>query len=112
MAAQNESMRRLQSTLVAQLDALDKSLDDVTDPEKARAIVREMQEVNHRIGLAGGLLFAAQAARLDKKVAQIDAATQKVSDAIEKLENVKAFVKAFSDFLGLVDEAIDLAKVL
>ena len=112
MPSQNESMRALQSLLVKQLQKLNKTLDDVTDPGQANAIVREMQELNHRIALAGSLLFAAQAQELDNKVDAVTKATAKVSAAIKQLENLTAFVKAFSDFLGLVDQAIDLAKVL
>lgn len=109
---QNEAMRDLQNTLLRQFKRLHDSLDDVTDAERAKAVVREMQEINHRIALAGSLLFAAQAVELDGKVAEIGKATRKVNAAIAKLENVHAFLDAMSEFLGLVDEAIDFAKLL
>ena len=56
MPSQNESMRDLQDTLLRQFKKLHDSLDDVTDADKAKAIVLEMQEINHRIALAGSLL--------------------------------------------------------
>jgi hypothetical protein len=112
MPTQNPSMRALQSALVTKLQQLHDSLDDVTDAARADAILREMQEVNHRIALTGSLLFAAQAKELDDKVTEVEKAVKKVNKAIKKLENLTAFVKAFSAFLGLVDEAIDLAKLL
>jgi hypothetical protein len=112
MPTQNEAMRELQNTLVREFKKLNDSLDEVTDAEVARGIVREMQEVNHRIALAGSLLFAGQAKELDEKVAEIGKATRKVNAAIANLKNFEAFLGAISEFLGLVDEAIDLAKLL
>lgn len=112
MATQNESMRNLQGLLLREFKKLHDSLDDVTDPDVAQTIVREMQEVNHRIALTGSLLFAAQAAELDSKVAAIGKATAKVNAAIAQVQNVQALLGALSDFLGLVDEAIDFAKLL
>jgi 23S rRNA C2498 (ribose-2'-O)-methylase RlmM len=112
MPTQNESMRDLQSTLLRQFKKLHDSLDDVTDADRADAIVREMQEVNHRIAMVGGLLFAAQAKELDGKVTEVSKATRKVNAAIADMKNLQAFLDSMTDFLGLVDEAIDLAKAL
>jgi flagellin-like hook-associated protein FlgL len=112
MADQNESMRDLQALLVDQFQNLHDSLKGVTDPDVADAIVREMQEVSHRVALTGSLLFAAQAAKLDSQVADIGKATKKVDAAIAQIQNIQAFLGAMSDFLGLVDQAIDFAKLL
>jgi len=112
MASMNESMRILQGVLMRQLRKLHDKLDDVTDADVAEAIVREMQEVNHRIALTGSLLFSAQAAELDARVSAIDKATSRVNRAIADIQNLQAFLGAISEFLGLVDEAIDLAKTL
>ena len=112
MPNQNESMRDLQNTLLRQFKKLHDSLDDVTDADRADAIVREMQEVNHRIAMAGSLLFAAQAQELDGKVAEVGKATRKVNAAVADLKNLQAFLDAMTEFLGLVDEAIDLAKAV
>jgi len=112
MATPNDSIRELQSTLMDTLRKLDAKLDNVTDPDLAEQIVREMQEVSHRITLAGSLLFAAQAQELDDKVAGVTKGTKKVNAAIIKIKNVTAFLSAMSEFLALVDDAIDLAKTL
>src|SRR5262245_31675293 len=112
MPTQNDSMRELQSTLVRQFNKLHDSLDDVTDPDRADAILGEMEEVNHRIAMAGRLLFAAQAQELDDKVADVKKAVRKTNAAITDLKNLQGFLDAMTEFLGLVDEAIDLAKAL
>ncbi|HUN91047.1 MAG TPA: hypothetical protein VMU33_03245 [Burkholderiaceae bacterium] len=110
--ALNSGIRDLQGTLVDQLHKLESSLDDTSDPNAAEAIVREMQELSHRIGMAGSLLFTQQSAALDQKVDKIKAATAQVDAAVAHLSTMSAFVGAMSDFLGLVDEALDLAKTL
>ncbi len=112
MPTQNDSMRELQSTLMRVLEKLHDSLDNITDADRAQAIVREMQEVNHRVALVGGLLFATEAKELDNKVAEVRKATTKVNGAIADFKNLQAALGAISDFLGLVDQAIDLAKLL
>ncbi len=112
MPNQNESLRDLQSTLIRQLKNLDRSLDNVTDIERAQTITREMAEINHRIAIVGGLLFTSQAQELDDKLDAIKKASRKVNTAIANLQNVQAFLGAVSDFLGLVDEVIDLAKTV
>ena len=112
MDAQNDSLRDLQAVLVRQLKKLHDAMDDVTNSDQADAIVREMQEVNHRIALVGGLLFASQSKKLETKVAAVRKATQQVAAAISDLKNLQGFLDTLSDFLGLVDEAIDLAKTL
>jgi prefoldin subunit 5 len=56
------------------------------------------------------MLFAAQAAELDDKVKEISAATKRVNASIAEIAQLKDFLDTISGFLGLVDEAIDLAK--
>lgn len=108
--SQNESIRRVQELLMKELKKLNDSLDDVTDFKQAQAIVREMQEVNHRIAIAGGVLFAAQAQELDEKVPALNKAAKKVEEALKDLKKLEQVLLAVSAFLGLVDEVLDLAK--
>ena len=108
----NPSLRELQALLVKQHSDLNRKLDDVTDAKVARAIVREMQEITHRITLVGQLLFAKQSAKLKEAVGAVKTAAAKVQQAIQKFANVQALLDATTDLLTLVDDAIDLAKTL
>jgi hypothetical protein len=112
MPSQNDAMRELQSTLVRQFKKLNDALEGETDADRADAILREMQEVSHRVALAGSLLFAGQAKELDEKVAEVAKGVRKVNAAIAEIKNLQAFLDTVSDFLVLVDDAIDLAKTL
>lgn len=110
MPSQNESLRDLQSTLIRQLKKLHDSLDDVTDANLAQTITREMAEVNHRIAIIGGLIFTSESQELVDKLDAVKKAARKVNTAIANLKKLQAFLDAVSEFLGLVDEAIDIAK--
>jgi hypothetical protein len=110
MATVNPSLRELQAALVKQHDKLNKSLDDVTDVPTAIAILREMQEITHRIGLTGQLLFVKQSVALTEKVAAVKKATSKIHKALQSLKNVQDLLDATTELLTLVDDAIDLAK--
>ena len=106
----NDSIRELQKVLFGRVEELSKRLDGVTTAGEAAVIVREMEEFNHRVTLAGQLLFAAQSAGLTQCVDKVRAARAAVDGAIGKIGKVAPALTAISDFLALADEAIDLAK--
>jgi hypothetical protein len=108
----NQSLRDLQVILANQMQELSKGLDGVSDPDQARAIVGEMQEINHRITLVGGLLFRQQNEDLENKVDAVRKAENKAGQAFQDISHLADFLNAFSGFLALVDEAIDFAKML
>ena len=108
----NETLADLQDKLVLLHRKLRAQLAETEDPIQRQLIVNEMFEVTHRVQLVGALLFAAESAELDAKVREISAATKKVNKAIAQIKKLQAFLDTLTDFLGLVDEAIDLAKGL
>ena len=108
----NESMRELQKVLAGRVQELSKKLDTVTTAKQAAAIVQEMQEFNHRVTLTGQLLFKAQSAELTKSVEKVSEARARVDGAIQKIGKLAKALTVISDFLALVDEAIDLAKAV
>jgi flagellar hook-associated protein FlgK len=108
----NETLADLQDKLVRLHQKLRDQLGETDDAAGRQALVNEMVEVTHRIQLIGGLLFTQEAETLDDKVKEISAVTKKVNQAIAQIQNLQSFLDTLSDFLGLVDEAIDLAKGL
>jgi hypothetical protein len=112
MPTPNATLRELQAILVKQHNKLNHAIDEASDAETARAIVREMQEVTHRITLVGQLLFARQSAALRQHVDAVKSAAAKVGKAIRTLGDIRALLDATTDLLTLVDDAIDLAKTL
>lgn len=108
----NEDLKKLHETLMAQHQALYDKLDSVTDPALARAIVTEMQEILHRIDLLQGLLFQQTTSGLSNSVQKVMTADSQLTDALETAESVTDLVKGVSQFLSMVDKAIDLAKTL
>lgn len=108
----NSTLRELQIILVDRVQLLSKQLDNVSTPEESKKILDEMQEFNHRVTLVGGLLFRQQSQELDKKVEAIRQAKNKVDQAIKEISNLTNMLQVVSGFLALVDEVIDLAKLL
>jgi hypothetical protein len=113
MADLNDDLRKLQASLIKTQQKLAAALDEPPDDVAAmEAIMREIQEVGHRIVLVGQLLFARQSQALAAKVADVEKATKKTNAAIRDMESIKDFLDALNDLLTLVDDAIQIAKAL
>ena len=108
----NEDLKNLHDTLIAQHQALYNQLDQTTDPDAARAIVTEMQEILHRIDIVQGLLFRETTTALKNSLAKVDEADTELTSALKSAENTTDIIKGVSKFLTVVDKAIDLAKTL
>ena len=112
MPKQNQDIRLVQTELVKRLRQLQAALDETNDFDTAQAIVREMQEVSHRIAIAGSLLFAAGAGQLAAKTDEVRKASTRAAQAIRDFKEITDITDAVTGFLGLVDEVLDLAKAL
>jgi hypothetical protein len=108
----NETLRDIHGMLLDQHDALSKRLGKTTDSQTARSILIEMQEMLHRIDLVQGLLFRQTSEALESTLADIQQANQRLSVAIETMEDSTEFLKSAASYLETVDRAIDIAKLL
>jgi len=108
----NQDLKQLHGLLVKTNEDLSKKLGTITDPAAARAVVTEMREVVHRIDLVQSLLFKAASQGISGAVARVQAANADLASSIEDITNLTRFVTTASNFLTLVDDAIDLAKTL
>lgn len=108
----NADLKKLQSTLSARVLLLSKRLGRTSDPAVAQAIVREIQEFNHRVTIVGQLLFSRETKKLATLVKRIDERKAAVDKAISKIDDLKNALDTIASFLALVDEAIDLAKAI
>ncbi len=108
----NDDLKALHNLLLAQHRALSDKLSRETDPDKAEAILTEMQEILHRIDLVQGLLFRRSTKALTNALADVQSADTELTEAIRHIKDVASFVEAVADFLKYVDKAIDIAKTL
>ena len=108
----NTNLKQLHDLLLSQHAALSDKLGQETDPDRAQAILTEMQELLHRIDLTQGLLFAQTSSELDKAVKKVQQADAALTKALKKIKTVADLVAATSQFLTSVDAAIDIAKTL
>src|SRR5262249_13660643 len=112
MANTNPDLKALHGELLALNQKLSDSLDDITDPAVARAVVTEMREVVHRIDLVQGLIFAASAKKISDAVPAVDQANAQAMKSLDEIRSVTSVIKTVTGVLTLVDKAIDIAKTL
>ena len=108
----NETLADLQDKLVRLHKKLRDQLAQTDDAAARAALVNEIPRGHSSRSGSWQSFFAADAEKLDDKVKEISAATKKVTQAIAQIQQLQAFLDTVSDFLSLVDEAIDLAKSL
>jgi hypothetical protein len=108
----NKSILALYNSLSAQQAALSAAIQKATDPNVADALSTESYEILHRIVLAQNLLFQSDSAALQQSVTAVTNASGQLQSTITNIQNVSNVIGAVSSYLGLVDQAIDLAKTL
>lgn len=108
----NSETKQLHDNLIAQHQALSDRLATVTSADDAEAIVREMQEINFRVMISGGLLFKQTTAQIDDNLQSVIAAGTDLKTAIAQADKVRDIIKATSKYLGLVDKVLDRIKLL
>lgn len=107
----NNSMLELHQVLAGTMAGLSRKMDTVEGAAQAQAVVREMQEVNHRLMLAGQFLFSQETAALAAGVKKVREASRRVDKAIDGIGKVGKAMRVMGEFLALADEVIDAAKV-
>lgn len=108
----NSETKQLHDNLIAQHQALSDRLATVTSADDAEALVREMQEINFRVMISGGLLFKQTTAQIDDNLQSVIAAGTDLKTAIAQADKVRDIIKATSKYLGLVDKVLDRIKLL
>jgi hypothetical protein len=108
----NTDLQGLHEQLIQRVLELSNALGEAEDSDTVDAIIREMQEVNHRVTLVGNLLFTQQSKKISAAIKKVQKATGDVKKSIAQIESVTQFVKDMSSFLSLVDKVIDAAKLV
>lgn len=112
MANTNPTLQQIQGLLLDQHAALNTLLDSETDPARAKAILMEMQEILHRVDLVQSLMFRQSSQQLQATLPGIQQSSDALSKCLASLNDLTAFLNGASQFLAVVDEAIDIAKAL
>jgi hypothetical protein len=108
----NPEIKKLHQNLIQTHLNLAARLGETDDIEDALAILREMDEVNFRVMMAGKLLFQETTARIDQRIDGVLAASGDLDQSLKEIEKTKDLIKAVGKFLTLVDKVIDAIKVL
>jgi hypothetical protein len=108
----NPTLQSLHDSLLAQHDALAQKLDDCTNAADAQAILTQMQEITHRVDSVQNLLLKATADSLTTALVAVGQADAKLTATLQGVASAAAIVAGVTQFLGVVDEAIAVAKLI
>ena len=109
---QNSTIVALYNSLCTQQEALSAAIQKATDSKLADAIATENFEIMHRMVVTQNLLFQADSPALQESVKAVTDASPQLQTAIRNIQTVTDVVNDVSCYLTLVDEAIDLAKIM
>lgn len=108
----NSELRKLHQQLIKTHTNLARRLGTTRDPGEAEEILREMEEVNFRVMMAGRLLFSETTAAIDKQIGTVIEAGADLDEAIKEIEAAKKLIKAVGKFLTQVDKLLDGLKLI
>ncbi len=104
----DSELKKLQLVLFGRIKQLSEKMNAVTDSETAKQILFEM---HHRVTLIGNMIFNEQSNALGNQIINIETAAKKLDEAIESKKEIAERMNIISDFLALIDEAIELADL-
>jgi phosphoribosylanthranilate isomerase len=108
----NSEIKKLHQQLIGIHQNLAERVGKTSDQNEAEAILREMDEVNHRLMIAGRLLFKESTEKIEKHIGLVIDASADLAQAIKDNAKVKDLIKKVGKFLGFVDKALDAIKLL
>jgi len=108
----NKTLNQIHNLLIVQVSNLSDALSQTTDPDKAKQLLVEMQEVTHRVDISQNLLFAATSKELEALLPAIVAANKQLENSIHQIGQVATVINDTVELLKVVDQALDLAKAL
>lgn len=108
----NPDLKAVHTQLVAVANELEASIARARSAPEVNAILDELIEVNARVTSIGRQLFTQQTNQIKTKADAALAAVAEVKQVIKQLQGVKEFVQGVTKFLGVVDKAIDVAKLV
>jgi hypothetical protein len=111
MTENNPDIAALHQTLVDLLDTLTARQEAATDPATIQALSQQMHEVAFRLTGAQNALFAQQTAAIGAAVDEVVQAKADVDKAVAQIEQINKVIATITGFLGLVDKALNLAKL-
>jgi hypothetical protein len=93
--------------LLAKRDALPAS-----ETQMDRAIALELDELLHRLDLLENLRIMATTDQLKAAILAVRKSDEQLTGELQTITDAKRFLDSMSAYLGVVDQAIDLAKKL
>src|SRR5438105_4258820 len=84
-SSMNPDLEELHDALVEKVVTLSDLIGDAPDSDTVMAIIRERDEVNHRVNLVGNLLFTQQTAAITRAVDRVREVNDEVNQDIQDI---------------------------
>jgi hypothetical protein len=108
----NDNIKALHSQLIKMANALSSKLSKTTDVAEAESLLMEIEEVNHRVVVAGNLFFHETTDAIDGELESVAEACSELNKSMKEIETIAKVVKGVGKALTLVDKALDAVKLL
>lgn len=108
----NRDIQKLHQQLIKSNQKLASQLGKTRDPVIADALLREMEEVNFRVMMAGRMAFKETTAAINRRIGSVLAASTELEEAIRDIGNIQRVIGAVGQFLTQVDKVLDAIKLL
>jgi hypothetical protein len=107
----NSGIKELHQQLISTHRNLSQRLGRTANLDEADAILREMEEVNFRVMMAGRLLFKQTTATIDTEMKTVVSAAADLDKSIARTETWKDMISKVGEFLTKADKLLDDIKL-
>lgn len=110
--APNQDLAAVHRGLIALVERLGRQMDDCTTASQVDAIATQIQQATARVTAVGSVLLAAQTSDIARLASTVTAAFPDLERAIADRERTEAAVASFTSLLRLVDETVNVARMV
>lgn len=108
----NSEIQHLHQQLIKSNRKLARQMGKTKDADVADTLLREMEEINFRVMMAGRLAFKETTAVIDRQIGTVIAASADLDQALQDIRNIQNVIQSVGKFLTLVDKVLDAIKLL
>jgi uncharacterized membrane protein YccC len=113
MAKEDElTLDQVYQIALLQYNALNRKFEESDDPETMQKLLDGMTELTHRLDLLQRKRMGKTSADISGCLDDLKAANSKLAKSLKDLTDLNSFLNNCSAFLGVLDQVIDLVKLV
>ena len=112
MAKSDLTLDDVYALVQLQYNALNRAFEETSDPDEMGRILVEMKEFTHRLDLLQRQRMDGLSADLSRLTNDLKDANTQLAKALKSLSDINDVLKTCSAFLDVIDQIIDLVKLV